>query len=194
MSSPTLPFNAKPSSQAKIKVVLFGIIGLFLVFGAVYLFLANITVASADGQTVEPMSLPFKLLLSAVMLLVAGGCFRMLWVLIPVLIGKRPAAIITERGIESAYLSVNLFAFTTVVRAHVIPWAALKQLPSPSHTHAAANTDVHFRIRASAVTEQCGSKTVQRALKNMESSTLSIALHISLTPEETALVRTLMPK
>ncbi len=194
MSTPTLPLKVKASSQAKIKVVLFGIIGLFLLFGVAYLWLANITVATDDGQASEPMSFPLKLTLSAIMALVAVGCFRMLWVLIPMLAGKRPAAIITERGIESAYLSVNLFAFTTVVRANVIPWAALKQLPAPSHARAASDAEVYFRIRASAVTDQCGSKTVQRALKNMESSTLSISLHIALTPEEAALVRTYMPK
>ncbi len=194
MSTPILPIKAKASSQAKIKVALFGIIGSLLLFGAIYLWVANITVASSDGQADEPMSFPLKLTLSALMALVAVGCFRTLWVLIPMLAGKRPAAIITERGIESAYLSVNLFAFTTVVRARIIPWAAFKQLPSPTRTHVTADAEVYFRIRASAVTDQCGSKTVQRALKNMDSSTLSISLHISLSSEEAALVRTLMPK
>lgn len=193
MSTPTLPIKAKASSQAKIKVVLFGIIGLFLLFGAVYLLMSDITVATGDGDATQPMSLPLKLTLAAVMTLVAAGCFYMLWVLIPMLAGKRPAAVITERGIESVYLSVNFFAFTTVVRAKLIPWTALKQLPSPSHARNAAN-EIYFRIRASAVTDACGSKTVQRTLKNMESSTLSIALHMDLSPEEADLVRTLMPK
>ena len=194
MSTPTLPIKAQASSQAKIKVILFGIIGFFLLFGAVYLWTTDITVATGDGDATQPMSLPLKLTITAVIALVTAGCFYMLWVLIPILAGKRPAAVITERGIESAYLSINLFAFTTVMRARVIPWAALKQLPPPSHARASATSEIYFRIRASAVTDECGSKTLQRALKNMESSTLSIALHMDLSPEEADLVRTLMPK
>ncbi|MBE6559374.1 MAG: hypothetical protein E7661_10260 [Ruminococcaceae bacterium] len=195
MSTPSFPIKAKASTQAKIKVILFGIIGLVLAFGAVYLWTADITMGGSETQTGEPMSIPLKVLISAVAALVAFGCFRMLWILIPMLAGKRPAATITERGIESAYVGINLFAFTTLAKVNLIPWAALKHAPAPSNIRSSGATEeVYFRIRASAITPECGSKTVQRALKNMESSTLSITFHMALTPEEAALVRSYMSR
>lgn len=195
MSTPTLPIKAKASSQAKIKVVLFGIIGLFLAVAAVYLWTMDITVAGDDPQSATPMSLPMKLLLTAVAALVAFGCFRTLWVLLPMLVGKRPAAVITERGIESAYIGVNMFAFTTLAPVKLIPWAALKHAPQPSGGLAPGGAcEVYFRIRASVINDQCGSKAVQRVLKNIESSTLSITLHIALTAEEAQLVRAHMSR
>jgi len=193
MSIPTLPIKARASTQAKIKVVLFGIIGLFLAFAAVYLWMTDITVGGSNTQATEPMSPSVKLLITAVAALVAFGCFRMLWFLVPMLAGKRPAAIITERGIESAYIGINLFAFTTLAKVNLIPWAALKLAPHPAGQQAeSTSAEVYFRIRAAAINDECGSKAVQKMLKNMESSTLSITLHMALTVEEAALVRSHM--
>lgn len=193
--SPQLPIKAKASVQAKIKVVLFGIIGLFLAFAAVYLWMIDITVGGSDTQAGEPMSAPLKLLITAVAALVAFGCFRMLWILIPMISGKCPAAIITERGIENAYISINLFAFTTLSRVKLIPWSALMLTPYSAGRSAETNaSEVYFRIKASAIHDECGSKMVQRVLKNIDGATLSIAFHMSLTSEEADLVRSLMSK
>ncbi len=195
MSMPTLPIKAKASSQAKIKVVLFGIIGVFLAVAAVYLWMIDVTIGGSDTQPGEPMSFSMKLIISAVAALVAFGCFRMLWILVPMIAGKRPAATISERGIEDTYLMLNLFAFSTLVHVNVIPWSALVLVSHPAGQQAEASSgEVHFRIKASAITDECGSKTVRKALKNAESTTLSIAFHMSLTLEEAALVRSLMSK
>ena len=195
MSVPTLPIKARASTQAKIKVVLFGIIGVFLAIAAVYLWMIDVTVGGSDTEASEPMSASMKLLISAVAALVAFGCLRMLWILLPMIAGKRPAATVTERGIEDTYLMLNLFAFSTLIHVNVIPWSALVLVSHPAGQQAEATSyEVHFRVKASAITDECGSKTAQKVLKNMESTTLSIAFHMSLTLEEAALVRSLMSK
>lgn len=195
MSTITLPFKAKASSQAIIKVVLFGIIGVFLAIAAVYLWMIDVTVGGSDTAPGEPMSASIELIISAVAAVVAFGCFRMLWILLPMIAGKRPAATVTERGIENTYFMLNVFAFSTLVRVELIPWSALKLVPHPAGKQAEATShEVHFRVKASAITDECGSKLAQKALKNMENTTLSIAFHMSLTLEEAALVRSLMSK
>lgn len=193
--STKLPIKAKASTQAKIKVVLFGIIGLFLAFAAVYLWMIDVTVGGSDTQPGEPMPVSAKLIITVVAAVVAVGCFRMLWILIPMIAGKRPSATVTERGIEDTYIMINLFAFSTLFHVKIIPWSALVLTPHPAGQQTESTScEVYFRIKTSAITDECGSKTVQRVLKNIDGSTLSIAFHMSLTPEEASLVRSLMSK
>lgn len=195
MSTTTLPIKAKASSQALIKVVLFGIIGVFLAISAVYLWMINVTVGGSDTEPGEPMSVSMKLIISAVAALVAFGCFRMLWILFPMITGKRPSATVTEQGIEDTYIMLNFLAFSTLIHVDLIPWSALKLKSHPAGQHMdASSCEVFFGIKASAITEECGSKIARKALKSMEHATLSIAFHMSLSLEEAALVRSLMSK
>lgn len=191
MSTPTLPLTLKPSGQAKLKTAVFAVLGAFIIYANIFLWTNEIAVGNAEGDTGAPMPLPIKLLITALSGIIIFGCARILWVLVPMLFGKRPAAVITERGIESTYIQINLFAFNTLARVNVIPWEALTVVPAPGGK---PTVDVFFRINENKIPPECASKLVRKALGSADFFSLFISCHADLNGEQADIVRKLAEK
>lgn len=180
MSPPTLPLKLKASSQAKIKAIAF--------LPATVLCLFCMPSLILDDLELGPAVQLIGILLFA--LLFASGC-QVLWTLIPMLAGKRPAAVITERGIESTYIQVKVMTLPFLLHVKCIPWSAVTVLSDLSKDRA----DLTFEIDGSRLPDDCGSPTVKNALRRKEQYyTLSITFHAAMTPEEAELVRSLASK
>lgn len=180
MSNPTLPIKLKASGQAKIKVIAFLPATVLCLFCLPSLVINDLEL----GLAVQLIGILLFVLL------LASGC-QVLCVLIPMLAGKRPAAIITERGIESTYIQVKVLTLPFLLPVKIIPWSAVKLLSNlPEGT-----ADLSFEIDGSRLPDHCGSPAVKRALKREEQYyTLSITFHAAMTPEEAELARSLASK
>ncbi len=180
MSTPTLPLKLKASSQAKIKTIAFLPATVLCLFCLPSLVLNDLEL----GLAVQLIGILLFVLL------LASGC-QVLWTLIPMLAGKRPAAVITERGIESTYIQVKVLTLPFLLPVKIIPWSAVTVLSDLSQDRA----DLTFEIDGSHLPNDCGSSTVKNALKREDQYyTFSIAFHAAMTPEEAELVRSLASK
>ncbi len=185
MTTPTLPLRLKASGHAKTKVAVFAILTLLIAAFLILLWVPALATTFEFVAKLQATDASVKWLLTILTGLLAIGCCQVLGVLLPILLGARPAVTVTERGLEKLHVQVNFLVFNLLLPVRVIPWAALKLAPT---TSGQSNTDVCFTVKAKALPEDCASSIVKKTLKNAPFFSLSVSCHAAVSPQEAQII------